>query len=56
MQAIVGLHQTESTYALVEVDGVFAGDDVGDGATATLAGGLLCCWGHCLKENRQLVV
>jgi hypothetical protein len=56
MQAIVGLHQTESTYALVEVDGVFAGDDVGDGAAATLAGGLLCCWGHCLRENRQLVV
>lgn len=41
MQAIVGLHQTESTYALVEVDGVFAGDDIGDGAAAGLAGGLL---------------
>jgi hypothetical protein len=52
MQAIVGLHQTESTYALVEVDGVFAGDDVGDGAAATLAGGLLCCWGHCLWRVR----
>jgi hypothetical protein len=41
MQAIVGLHQTESTYALVEVDCVFAGDDVSDGAATGLAGGLL---------------
>lgn len=40
-QAIDGLQQTESTYALVEVDGVFASDDVSDGAALGLAGGLL---------------
>ena len=40
-QAIVGLHQTESTYALVEVDRVFAGDDVSDGAAGSLSGRLL---------------
>jgi hypothetical protein len=48
VQAIFGLHQTESTYALVEVDGVFAGDDISDRAAAGLAGGLLCGRGHFL--------
>ena len=41
-----------STYSLVEVDGVFAGDDVVDGAAALRcglagAGGLLVSLGHC---------
>lgn len=53
MQAIVGLHKTESTYALVEVDRVFAGDDVSDGAAGGLAGGLLaaclCAGSHFLQ-------
>ncbi len=51
MQAIVGLHKTESTYALVEVNCVFASDDVSDGAAAGLAGGLLaglCAGSHFL--------
>jgi hypothetical protein len=47
---VVGLHKTESTYALVEVDRVFAGDDIGDGAASGLAGSLLCGWGHFYKE------
>lgn len=38
---ICGLHQTESTYALVEVDRVFAGDNVSDRAAAGLSGRLL---------------
>jgi len=40
-KAIIGLHQTELTYTLVEVDGVFAGDDIGNGAAAGLASGWL---------------
>ena len=34
----------------MEVDRVFAGDDIGDGAAAGLAGSLLCGWGHFYKE------
>lgn len=42
----------------MEVDGVFAGDDVGDGAAAGLAGGLLglCGGSHCLREVALAVV
>ena len=40
LQAIDGLQQTESTYALVQVDRVFASNDVGDGAAGGLARGL----------------
>lgn len=51
---IDGLHKTESTYALVEVDRVFAGDDISDGAALGLAGRLLagglCGRGHFLRE------
>ena len=53
-ETIVGLHKTESTYALVEVDRVFAGDDISDGAAAGLAGGLLACLcagGHFLEAT-----
>jgi len=39
----------------VEVDGVFAGDDIGDGAAAGLSGRLLAGglggWGHFWREN-----
>lgn len=54
-----GLHKTDcvggvyvSTYSLVQVDGVFAGDDVVDGATLggcgfSAGGGLLVSLGHC---------
>jgi hypothetical protein len=45
-KTITGLHKTESTYSLMHVDGVFAGDDIGNGA-ALLARGLLSgCVGH----------
>jgi hypothetical protein len=47
---IDGLHKTESTYALVEVDRVFACDDIGDGAAAGLASRLLCGWGHFYRK------
>jgi hypothetical protein len=50
-QTIIGLHKTKSgTYSLVQMNRVFARDDVSDGAAGGLAGGLLAavlaCVGH----------
>jgi hypothetical protein len=60
--ALDELHKTDcvwsaiSTYSLVEVDCIFAGDHVGDGASlgglGLARGG--CFWCHCLKKNESV--
>lgn len=47
--------QLSSTYSLVQVDGVLAGDNVGDGRTSLLAGGLDGA-GHFWKMKNKVSV